>query len=101
MSKQEAFARPKLPDGVTQVAGFRMMLVEIAHYRAGHRWHKSLQQNASHPETFSPSVISLPPDKYSKMMTKFNLPYKGIEGSSMVGPLFSTGYDEALQTLRK
>jgi hypothetical protein len=34
------------------------------------------------------------------MMADFGLPYKGIESSSTVGPLFWTGYDELLSILR-
>jgi hypothetical protein len=34
------------------------------------------------------------------MMADFDLPYKGIESSSTIGPLFWTGYDESLSTLR-
>ena len=56
-------------------------------------WHLSLQQNILHPEAFDPSVISLPPDKYSKMMTEWHLPYKGIDGSSTVGPFFWSAID--------
>ena len=48
----------------------------------------SLQQKAKNPETFSPSVISLPPELYSSMTKAFHLPYKAIESSGCVGPLF-------------
>jgi len=54
-----------------------------------------------HPEVLSPSVISLPPDKYSRMMAEFHLPFKAIEGSSTVGPFFWAGYDNPHEKMRK
>jgi hypothetical protein len=63
----------------------------------------SLQQNAKHPETFAPHVISLPPKAYVSMVRTMNLPYRGIESTSAVGPIFWAAYDQDEQTphLRK
>ncbi|KAN0116700.1 hypothetical protein V8E51_002677 [Hyaloscypha variabilis] len=78
ISQKGRFAPPSLPELVSRRAGLRMIL----------------QQHATHLGAFSPSVITLPPGKYSRMMADFHLPYKGIEGSSTVGPVFWTSYDK-------
>ena len=54
----------------------------------------SLQQNAKHPETFAPHVISLKPDAYKSMVVTMNLPYRAIESTSAVGPFFWCAYDQ-------
>lgn len=53
-----------------------------------------LQQNAKHPETFTPGVISLKPAVYVDMVETLFLPYRGIESSSAVGPLFWAAFDQ-------
>ena len=60
----------------------------------------SLQPGASHPETFTPSVLSVPPAKYAMMMREFHLPFKGLEGSGAAGPLFWTWAEEDHGVLR-
>lgn len=40
------------------------------------------------PETFSPNTISLPFENYESMVHGLNLPFKAIEGTSVVGPFF-------------
>lgn len=54
----------------------------------------SLQQNAKHPETFAPGVISLKPGAYVSMVETFRLPYRGIESTSAVGPFFWAAFDQ-------
>jgi hypothetical protein len=54
----------------------------------------SLQQNAKHPETFTPHVISLRPEMYKNMVEAMNLPYRGIESTSVVGPFFWSAWDQ-------
>jgi hypothetical protein len=53
-----------------------------------------LQQNAKHPETFTPHVISLNPEAYRAMVMTMNLPYRAIESSSCVGPFFWAAWDQ-------
>jgi hypothetical protein len=53
-----------------------------------------LQLNAKHPETFTPHIISLKPDAYKSMVVTMNLPYRGIESTSAVGPFFWCAYDQ-------
>ncbi len=47
-----------------------------------------LQTNAGKAHTFSPHFISLPKPAYVEMIEVFGLPYRGIESTSAVGPLF-------------
>jgi hypothetical protein len=54
----------------------------------------SLQQNAKHPETFSPSYISLKPETYVTMVEALHLPYRMIESTSAVGPFFWAAFDQ-------
>ena len=54
----------------------------------------SLQQNAQHPETFTPHVISLRPEVYRSMVVTLNLPYRAIESTSAVGPFFWAAWDQ-------
>jgi hypothetical protein len=58
----------------------------------------SLQANAKHPDTFAPHVISLQPSAYVSMVRTMNLPYRGIESTSAVGPIFWAAYDQDEQT---
>ncbi|KAK7969111.1 hypothetical protein PG996_002449 [Apiospora saccharicola] len=52
-----------------------------------------LQKNAKHPETFSPHHISLEQHEYASMVKTMRLPYRAIEGTSVVGPFFWASYD--------
>lgn len=78
LNQRGAFEPPKLPFGVVPKASLRMIL----------------QQNAKHPETFTPHVISLRPEAYTAMVTTMNLPYRAIESTSCVGPFFWCAYDQ-------
>ncbi|KAK4198187.1 hypothetical protein QBC40DRAFT_284259 [Triangularia verruculosa] len=78
--RQGAFAPPKLKPGVTLVSGLRLIL----------------QQNAKHPETFTPSYISLSHSNYTLMVRALKLPFRGIESTSVVGPFFWSSLDPAL-----
>ncbi|KAF4466845.1 hypothetical protein FALBO_6295 [Fusarium albosuccineum] len=53
-----------------------------------------VQKNAKHNDTFLPSVISLPRDRYELMVREMRLPYRGIETTSVVGPFFWCAYDQ-------
>jgi hypothetical protein len=46
---------------------------------------------AKDPDTFSPTTISLPKDKFESMMRGFRLPLRGIETTAVVGPFFWSG----------
>lgn len=48
----------------------------------------SLQLKAKHPETFTPNVISFTAPEYESMVRTLHLPYRAIEGTSVVGPFF-------------
>lgn len=48
----------------------------------------SLQLKAKHPETFSPNVISFRGAEYESMVRALHLPFRAIEGHSVVGPFF-------------
>ncbi|KAH8815605.1 hypothetical protein F5884DRAFT_772905 [Xylogone sp. PMI_703] len=78
LHRRGAFAPPNLPSGVVEVGAMRLIL----------------QQNAQHPETFTPHVISLKPEMYKSMVEIMNLPYRGIESTSVVGPFFWSAYDQ-------
>ncbi|KAG9246385.1 hypothetical protein BJ878DRAFT_497217 [Calycina marina] len=78
LNRRGAFAPPKLAAGVVQTACIRLIL----------------QQNAQDPETFAPHVISLPKNVYRSMVTTMNLPFRGIESTSAVGPFFWCAYDQ-------
>ncbi|RKU47971.1 hypothetical protein DL546_003815 [Coniochaeta pulveracea] len=53
-----------------------------------------LQQNASHPETFTPHYISFTAKAYESMVRTLRLPFRAIEGTSVVGPFFWSAYDQ-------
>ena len=50
--------------------------------------------DASHPDTFSPEVVSLPKDLYESMVRAMRLPPKGIETTAVVGPFFWSAFDD-------
>lgn len=78
LNRRGAFAPPKLPPGIVPLACIRLIL----------------QLNAKHPETFTPFVISLRPSEYKSMVVTMNLPFRGIESTSCVGPVFWAAYDQ-------
>ncbi|KAE8448143.1 hypothetical protein EG329_009747 [Mollisiaceae sp. DMI_Dod_QoI] len=78
LHRRHAFAPPTLRPGVTQTACIRMIL----------------QQNAQDAETFTPHVISLKPEAYKNMIRTWNLPYRAIESTSVVGPFFWAAWDQ-------
>ncbi|CRK34758.1 hypothetical protein VD0004_g8491 [Verticillium dahliae] len=53
-----------------------------------------LQKNAKDNETFAPFVISFPRATYKSMVETMRLPYRAIEGTSVVGPFFWCSYDQ-------
>ncbi|CAP68927.1 uncharacterized protein PODANS_7_8880 [Podospora anserina S mat+] len=75
--RRGAFAPPKLKPGVSLLSGIRLIL----------------QQNAKHPETFTPSYISLSHSNYTLMVRALKLPFRGIESTSVVGPFFWCALD--------
>ncbi|KAK0673834.1 hypothetical protein QBC41DRAFT_265485 [Cercophora samala] len=75
--RRGAFAPPKLKPGVHLLSGIRLIL----------------QQNAKHPETFTPSYISLSHSNYTLMVRALKLPFRGIESTSVVGPFFWCALD--------
>ncbi|RDW71138.1 hypothetical protein BP6252_07701 [Coleophoma cylindrospora] len=78
LDRRGAFAPRKLPEGVTQLACMRLII----------------QQNAKHQDTFAPHVVSLKTEQYKRMVETMNLPYRMIEGTSVVGPFFWSAYDQ-------
>jgi hypothetical protein len=55
---------------------------------------RRLQQKAKQAETFSPGYISLTAQAYESMVRTFRLPFRAIEGSSVVGPFFWSSLDQ-------
>jgi hypothetical protein len=53
-----------------------------------------LQKNAQHKDTFTPFVISLPAATYASMIRVLRLPFRAIEGTSVVGPFFWAAFDQ-------
>ncbi|KAK4152833.1 hypothetical protein C8A00DRAFT_44176 [Chaetomidium leptoderma] len=78
LHRRGAFAPPKLPPGVKLASGLRLIL----------------QKNAEHPETFTPNYLSLSHDAYEDMVRAMHLPFRAIEGSSVVGPFFWCAFDQ-------
>ncbi|ORY70164.1 uncharacterized protein BCR38DRAFT_455018 [Pseudomassariella vexata] len=79
LHRRGAFELPKLPDGVRLLDGIRLVL----------------QKNAKQPETFAPHHITLPPTMYESMVRTMCLPFRAIEGTSVVGPFFWAAFDQA------
>ncbi|KUI59573.1 hypothetical protein VP1G_06804 [Cytospora mali] len=77
LHRKGAFAAPKVKEGVKLLHGCRIVL----------------QLKAKHPETFSPNVISFSGPEYESMVRTLHLPYRAIEGHSVVGPFFWCAYD--------
>jgi len=53
-----------------------------------------LQLNAQHNETFSPRYMSLSHQQYEEMVRALALPFRAIEGTSVVGPFFWAAFDQ-------
>ena len=54
----------------------------------------SLQLNASDPDTFTASYMSLTHAAYEEMVRAMHLPFRAIEGTSAVGPFFWASFDQ-------
>ena len=54
----------------------------------------SLQENASHQDTFEPKTLSVPKEFYEKIVASMHLPLSWIETSSAVGPFFWSGLEQ-------
>ncbi|KAK3357491.1 hypothetical protein B0T25DRAFT_539342 [Lasiosphaeria hispida] len=78
LHRRGAFAPPKLKQGVTFLGGIRLIL----------------QQGAKHSETFSPRYISLSHRSYEDMVRILRLPFRAIEGTSVVGPFYWAALDQ-------
>ncbi|KAK5664127.1 hypothetical protein OQA88_342 [Cercophora sp. LCS_1] len=78
LHRRGAFAPPKLKNGKKLVSGMRLIL----------------QQNAQHPETFSPRYLSLTHTSYEEMVRTLRLPFRAIESTSVVGPFFWAAFDQ-------
>jgi len=53
-----------------------------------------LQQDANQNDTFSPRYISLSHANYEDMVRALRLPFRAIEGTSVVGPFFWSSFDQ-------
>ncbi|KAI0011804.1 hypothetical protein F4779DRAFT_158639 [Xylariaceae sp. FL0662B] len=72
------FTPPKLKDGVKLLDGMRLIV----------------QKNACHQNTFAPHFLSLSHKDYDSMVRTFHLPFRAIEGHSLVGPFFWCSHDQ-------
>ncbi|KAM7223811.1 hypothetical protein V8F06_000827 [Rhypophila decipiens] len=78
LHRRGAFAPPKLKEGVHLTSGIRLIL----------------QLNAQQNDTFSPRYISLSHKNYELMVRNLKLPFRAIEGTSVVGPFFWCAFDQ-------
>ncbi|KAK1640381.1 hypothetical protein BDP81DRAFT_342494 [Colletotrichum phormii] len=78
LHRRGAFEPPKLKEGVKLLNGIRLVL----------------QKNAKHKDTFTPHTISFTADAYESMVRAMRLPFRAIEGTSVVGPFFWCAYDQ-------
>ncbi|WDK15899.1 hypothetical protein CGRA01v4_07180 [Colletotrichum graminicola] len=76
--RRGAFEPAKVKEGVKLLNGIRLVL----------------QKNAKHKDTFAPHTISFTPDAYESMVRVMRLPFRAIEGTSVVGPFFWCAYDQ-------
>ncbi|KAK3401218.1 hypothetical protein B0T20DRAFT_451810 [Sordaria brevicollis] len=77
LHRRGVFAPKKLKEGVRLLNGIRLIV----------------QKDANEDETFAPLHISLKPEDYSSMVEVMRLPYRAIEGTSVVGPFFWAALD--------
>ncbi|OHF00152.1 hypothetical protein CORC01_04560 [Colletotrichum orchidophilum] len=78
LNRRGAFEPPKLREGVKLLNGIRLVL----------------QKNAKNKDTFTPHTISFTADAYESMVRAMRLPFRAIEGTSVVGPFFWCAYDQ-------
>ncbi|KAI2630695.1 hypothetical protein GGR54DRAFT_164389 [Hypoxylon sp. NC1633] len=72
LRRQGAFAPPRLKDGVKLQDGLRLIV----------------QKEADQSNTFAPLYLSLKKESYESMVRTWHLPFRAIEGISLVGPFF-------------
>ncbi|KAI8959135.1 hypothetical protein F5Y11DRAFT_14795 [Daldinia sp. FL1419] len=72
------FSPQPLQDGVRLQDGIRLII----------------QKDAKHANTFAPDYISLQKKSYESMVKAWHLPFRAIEGSSLVGPFFWCSQDQ-------
>ncbi|KAK1777838.1 hypothetical protein QBC45DRAFT_329806 [Copromyces sp. CBS 386.78] len=77
LHRRGVFAPKKLKEGVRLLNGIRLIV----------------QKDANEDETFAPLYVSLKPEDYSSMVEIMRLPYRAIEGTSVVGPFFWAALD--------
>ncbi|OLN86525.1 hypothetical protein CCHL11_10282 [Colletotrichum chlorophyti] len=78
LHRRGAFEPAKVKEGTTLLSGIRLVL----------------QKNAKHKDTFAPHTISFTPDAYESMVRVMRLPFRAIEGTSVVGPFFWCDFDQ-------
>ncbi|KAK6079301.1 hypothetical protein SCUP234_05854 [Seiridium cupressi] len=78
LHRRGAFEPQKLPDGVRLREGIRLVI----------------QKNAKQNDTFTPNYISLTAGQYESMVRTLRLPFRAIEGTSVVGPFFWAAFDQ-------
>ncbi|KAI1313556.1 hypothetical protein F5Y03DRAFT_381135 [Xylaria venustula] len=78
LDRRGAFEPPKLNNGVQLLDGIRLIV----------------QRNAENNDTFSPNFLSLSHEHYKSMVRKMRLPFRAIEGGSLIGPVFWCEYDQ-------
>ncbi|KZL83830.1 hypothetical protein CI238_09876 [Colletotrichum incanum] len=78
LHRRGAFEPAKVKEGVKLVNGIRLVL----------------QKNAKHKDTFTPHTISFTADAYESMVRAMRLPFRAVEGTSVVGPFFWCAYDQ-------
>ncbi|GAP87538.1 putative Mg2+ transporter -like Zinc transport protein [Rosellinia necatrix] len=78
LDRRGAFAPPDLRHDVKLLDGIRLVI----------------QRNACENETFAPNYISLTHEQYRSMVRKMRLPFRAVEGGSLVGPAFWCAYDQ-------
>ncbi|ERS97220.1 hypothetical protein HMPREF1624_06551 [Sporothrix schenckii ATCC 58251] len=78
LERKGVFEPPKKKDGASIVSGMRLIL----------------QLGAQHPETFTANYISYTHNEYIAMVRKLSLPFRAIEGTSIVGPFFWAALDQ-------
>ncbi|TLD33245.1 hypothetical protein PspLS_00466 [Pyricularia sp. CBS 133598] len=78
INRQGVFEPPKLKAGVKLLNAIRLVL----------------QKDAQDPDTFTPRHISFSAEYYEKMVRVMRLPFRAIEGTSVVGPFFWSAMDQ-------
>ncbi|GJC95376.1 protein kinase [Colletotrichum higginsianum] len=78
LHRRGAFEPAKVKEDVKLLNGIRLVL----------------QKNAKHKDTFTPHTITFTADAYQSMVRAMRLPFRAIEGTSVVGPFFWCAYDQ-------